>query len=226
MIGVDAIVVDNDKHLLSEEKLAIAVERLEQNYDPKCELESGNPYQFLVSIILSAQATDKSVNAATPDLFAIAPSPATMLDLGEEKLREHISSIGLYRNKAKNIIAMSTMLNEKFDGAVPSDYDSLIALPGVGRKSAHVFMNSMFGADVVAVDTHVFRLSHRLGISKGKTPIAVERDIVEKIPPPARVNISHLLVLHGRYVCKAKKPECASCVLRDLCPRIGVAEIS
>lgn len=184
---------------------------------PVTELEAGNPYQLLVAVVLSAQATDAGVNRATRALFAQVDTPAQMVALGEARLREHIKSIGLFNTKAKNVIALSRLLVEQHGGAVPQDRDALEALPGVGRKTANVVMNSAFGAETFAVDTHIFRVGNRTGLARGKTPLAVERALDAATPPPFRLHAHHWLILHGRYVCKARRPECWRCIVADLC---------
>ncbi|MGQ0457236.1 MAG: endonuclease III [Hyphomicrobium sp.] len=185
--------------------------------EPKGELEHVNAYTLLVAVVLSAQATDAGVNKATRRLFELARTPAEMLALGEERVRELIKTIGLYRNKARNVIALSERLVAGHGGEVPADRDALEALPGVGRKTANVVMNMAFGRPTMAVDTHVFRVSNRTGLSKGKTPLAVEADLIRVIPPEFGMHAHHWLILHGRYVCKARRPECWRCLIRDLC---------
>lgn len=185
--------------------------------DPKGELEHSNPYTLLVAVVLSAQATDAGVNKATRPLFAIADTPEKMVDLGEDRVREYIKTIGLYRNKAKNVIALSQQLISSFDSQVPQDRDVLETLPGVGRKTANVVMNVAFGEPTMAVDTHVFRIANRTGLSSGKNPLEVEADLLKVIPAKYGVPAHHWLILHGRYVCKARKPECPRCVINDLC---------
>jgi endonuclease-3 len=187
------------------------------NPEPKGELESVNPYTLLVAVVLSAQATDAGVNKATRALFKIANTPEKMVRLGEAKLREMIKTIGLYRNKARNVILLSQKLIEAHGGKVPHDRDALEALPGVGRKTANVVLNVAFGEPTMAVDTHVFRVANRIGLSNGKTPLAVEEDLLGLIPPDAGVYAHHWLILHGRYVCKARRPECERCIIYDLC---------
>ena len=184
---------------------------------PETELESVNDYTLLVAVVLSAQATDAGVNRATEELFRTVTTPAQMLALGEEGLKRHIRTIGLFNMKAKNVIALSRALIEQHDGTVPADRDALQRLPGVGRKTANVVMNVAFGAETFAVDTHVFRVSNRTGLAKGKTVEAVEAILDRQTPQPWRRIAHHLLILHGRYVCKARKPECWRCVVRDLC---------
>jgi endonuclease-3 len=187
------------------------------NPDPKGELEHTNPFTLLVAVVLSAQATDAGVNKATRSLFQKADTPQKMLALGEDTVREHVKSIGLFRAKARNVILLSEKLIRDYGGAVPADRDALETLPGVGRKTANVVMNVAFGAATMAVDTHVLRISNRIGLSNGKTPLAVEADLLAKIPPEYGVPAHHWLILHGRYVCKARKPLCPVCLIRDLC---------
>jgi endonuclease-3 len=185
--------------------------------NPETELESVNEFTLLVAVVLSAQATDASVNLATRDLFPEVNTPAAMLELGEERLRERIKTIGLFNTKAKNVIALSAMLVEQHGGQVPADRDALEALPGVGRKTANVVMNTAFGAETFAVDTHVFRVGNRTGLAPGKTPLEVEEKLDRVTPAPYRRDAHHLLILHGRYVCKARRPECWRCVVAPLC---------
>jgi endonuclease-3 len=189
------------------------------NPSPAIELRYCNHFTLLVAIVLSAQTTDKAVNKITDKLFAVADSPESMVALGIDSLRDHIRSIGLFNNKASNIIALSYVLLEKYGGAVPSKFEELITLPGVGRKSANVFLNTALGAPVIAVDRHVFRVSHRLGLSTGKTVLHVERDLLRLTPEPCLHSAHHWLVLHGRYVCLALKPKCCECFLSDICPQ-------
>jgi len=189
----------------------------EANPDPQTELEFGNTYQLLVAVTLSAQATDVGVNKATRRLFAIVKTPQDMLDLGEEGLKDHIKTIGLFNTKAKNVMAMAQILVDRFGGEVPHDRDALTTLPGVGRKTANVVLNCAFGAETFAVDTHIFRVGNRTGLAKGKTVLAVEKSLEKKTPQPFRVGAHHWLILHGRYICKARKPECWRCPVVDLC---------
>ena len=188
-----------------------------QNPDPRSELQYTNPFELLVSVVLSAQATDVSVNKATAKLYPVANTPQQLLALGEEKLREHIRTIGLYQTKARNVIALCRLLIEKHGGEVPRDRESLQALPGVGRKTANVVLNVAFGEPTIAVDTHIFRIAHRTGLASGKTPLDVELRLEKRVPEPYRLHAHHWLILHGRYVCKARKPECWRCVIADLC---------
>ena len=187
------------------------------NPHPETELESGNPYQLLVAVVLSAQATDVGVNKATRELFKEVHTPEQMVKLGEEKLKEHIKTIGLFNTKAKNVIALSEQLIADHGGRVPDDRDELEKLPGVGRKTANVVMNVAFGAETFAVDTHIFRVGNRTGLAHGKTPLAVELKLEKIVPQPFRLHAHHWLILHGRYVCKARTPECWRCVVADLC---------
>jgi endonuclease III len=185
--------------------------------EPQGELESGNVYQLLVAVVLSAQATDVGVNRATKELFKIVHTPAQMLALGETKLIGHIKTIGLYRGKAKNVIALSKILIDKHGGEVPNDREALEALPGVGRKTANVVRNIAFGEPTIAVDTHVFRIGNRTGLAPGKTPLDVELKLLKRTPAEFLRHAHHWLILHGRYVCKARKPDCPACVVRDVC---------
>jgi endonuclease-3 len=184
---------------------------------PETELKSVNDYTLLVAVVLSAQATDAGVNLATRDLFAKVQTPERMLALGEGGLKRHIKTIGLFNMKAKNVIALSRALVETHGGKVPADRDALQTLPGVGRKTANVVMNVAFGAETFAVDTHVFRVANRTGLAPGKTVEKVEAILDRQTPQPYRRTAHHLLILHGRYVCKARRPECWRCVVRDLC---------
>lgn len=185
--------------------------------DPKSELEYVNPFTLLVAVVLSAQATDAGVNKATRPLFRIADTPQKMLRLGEDRLREAIKTIGLYRNKARNVILLSRQLVAEHGGVVPRERAALEALAGVGRKTANVVLNVAYGQPTMAVDTHVFRVANRIGLSNGKTPLAVEEDLLRVVSPKYAVHAHHWLILHGRYVCKARKPECPACLIRDLC---------
>lgn len=193
-------------------------ERLEaMDPEPKSELVYTSPYTLLVAVVLSAQATDKGVNKATKKLFEIADTPKKMLKLGEAELIAHIKTIGLFRNKAKNVIALSQVLIDKHGGKVPDDRASLEALPGVGRKTANVVMNVAFHEPTIAVDTHIFRVANRTGLAPGKTPLAVELGLEARIPDQYKLHAHHWLILHGRYVCTARRPHCPVCVVRDLC---------
>ncbi len=189
----------------------------EANPAPETELAYGNAYQLLVAVTCSAQSTDVGVNKATKALFAEVKTPAQMVALGLEGLKAHIKTIGLFNNKAKNVIALSEILVRDHAGEVPADRDALEALPGVGRKTANVVMNTAFGAETFAVDTHIFRVGNRTGIAPGKTVLAVEKALDKKTPQPFRVGAHHWLILHGRYICKARTPECWRCPVADLC---------
>ena len=185
--------------------------------EPKGELNSVNDFTFLVAVVLSAQATDTGVNRATSALFKAVDTPEKMLALGEEDLREHIKSIGLYRAKAKNVIALSKILVEKHGGKVPGEREALEALPGVGRKTANVVLNIVFGESTIAVDTHLFRVGNRTGLAPGKSPYEVEKGLLKVIPEQYLRHAHHWLILHGRYVCKARRPECWRCHIADIC---------
>lgn len=187
------------------------------NPKPTTELVYRTPFELLVAVVLSAQATDKSVNLATEKLFAVASTPRAILGLGEAGFTPFIQRIGLYRGKAKNILATCAILLEKFGGEVPAERDALESLPGVGRKTANVILNTAFGEPTIAVDTHIFRVSNRTGLAPGKNVIEVERKLVKFVPEEFRQDAHHWLILHGRYVCKARKPDCPACVIRDLC---------
>ena len=184
---------------------------------PKSELDYSTPYELLVAVVLSAQATDKSVNLATAKLYPVANTPEGIIALGEEGLIPYIRTIGLYRNKAKNVIALSHQLLERFDGVVPRDRDALESLPGVGRKTANVVLNVAFGEATMPVDTHVFRVSNRTGLAKGKTPEEIEEKLLRYLPKAYLKGAHHWILLHGRYCCKASKPDCAHCPILDLC---------
>ncbi len=185
--------------------------------EPRGELTSLNTFTLLVAVVLSAQATDVSVNKATPPLFALADTPQKMLDLGEERIRDLIKTIGLYRAKAKNVVALARRLVETFGGEVPDNRADLESLPGVGRKTANVLLNSAFGIAVIAVDTHLFRVSNRIPLAKGKTPLDVELGLEKAVPAAFKQHAHHWLILHGRYTCKARRPACGACLIADLC---------
>ncbi|MES2494049.1 MAG: endonuclease III [Pseudomonadota bacterium] len=189
----------------------------EANPAPETELEFGNTYQLLVAVVLSAQSTDVGVNKATRALFREVKTPQQMLELGEDGLKAHIKTIGLFNSKARHVIALSQRLVEVHGGEVPADREALTALPGVGRKTANVVLNCAFGAETFAVDTHIFRVGNRTGLARGKTPLAVEQQLEKKVPAPFRAGAHHWLILHGRYVCKARTPECWRCPVVDLC---------
>ena len=206
------------KSLYSEADLAEIFRRFSiQRPEPKGELAHTNPFTLVVAVALSAQATDVGVNRATKDLFAVADTPEKMLALGEERLRDYIKTIGLYRNKAKNVIALSQKLINDFGGQVPKTREELVTLPGVGRKTANVVMSMAFGIPTLAVDTHIFRIANRLLLAPGKTPDEVEDKMMKIIPADYLYHAHHWLILHGRYCCKARKPECEKCVIADLC---------
>jgi endonuclease-3 len=185
--------------------------------DPRGELQYINPYTLLVAVVLSAQATDASVNKATEPLFKIVDTPEKMVKLGEAKLKGFIKTIGLFNTKAKNVIKLSEMLIAEHGSKVPADRDVLQTLPGVGRKTANVVLNIAFGEETMAVDTHIFRVGNRTGLAPGKDPLAVELQLEKRVPKPYRLHAHHWLILHGRYVCKARKPDCPVCVVRDIC---------
>jgi endonuclease-3 len=186
--------------------------------DPRTELAYQTPFTLLVAVVLSAQATDKSVNKATERLYQTADTPQKMVELGEAGLTPYIASIGLFRMKAKNVVALSRILIERYGGEVPLQREALQALPGVGRKTASVVLNELGVEPAIAVDTHVFRVAHRLGLSKGKTPDEVERDLMAIVPDDGKTRAHHWLILHGRYICVARKPKCGECLVADLCP--------
>ena len=185
--------------------------------NPRCELDYKNAFTLLVAVVLSAQSTDKGVNKATKALFEVADTPQKMADLGLEKIKEYIKTIGLYNNKAKNILALSQELVEKYHGEVPEDREALENLPGVGRKTANVVLNVWFNQPTLAVDTHVMRISQRLGFSEGQTPLAIEQDLMKVLPLEYVKNANHWLVLFGRYICKAQKPDCEKCPIASYC---------
>lgn len=185
--------------------------------EPKTELEFTNPFTMLVAVVLSAQATDKGVNKATPALFKAADTPQKMVKLGEDKIRDYVKTIGLFNAKAKNIFLLSKKLVEEFGGKVPEDREALQSLPGVGRKTANVVLNCAFGHHTMAVDTHVFRVSNRIGLAKSKTPEETEQQLLKAIPKEFMQHAHHWLILHGRYTCVARKPKCNICIIKDLC---------
>lgn len=187
------------------------------NPNPTTELVYHNHFELLIAVILSAQATDKSVNKATAALFPVANTPEKILELGEKGLKEYIKTIGLYTSKAKNIIATCNKLVNEFKSRVPRNREALESLPGVGRKTANVILNTCFGEPVIAVDTHIFRVANRIGLANGKTPLAVEQQLIKVIPDEFKQNAHHWLILHGRYTCIARKPKCPSCLISDLC---------
>jgi endonuclease III len=200
-----------------EKRRAIFAILRDSNPDPKSELEYSSPFELLVAVVLSAQATDRGVNLATRKLFPVANTPQAMVDLGVEGLIAYIQTIGLFRNKAKNVVALSQLLLERHGGAVPQDRDALEALPGVGRKTANVVLNVAFAEPTIAVDTHIFRVANRTGIAPGRDVEEVERKLLKFVPEEFRQHAHHWLILHGRYVCKARKPECWRCAIVSLC---------
>ena len=203
---------------MNKAKRTTIFERLHAaNPTPTTELDYQTPFELLIAVILSAQATDKGVNKATAKLFPIANTPAAILSLGEEGLRERIRTIGLFNSKAKNIMATCRILVEHHDGQVPQRREELEALPGVGRKTANVVLNTAFGEPTMAVDTHIFRVANRTGIAPGKTPLAVEQSLIKWVPKPFQHDAHHWLILHGRYVCTARRPHCPACLIQDLC---------
>jgi endonuclease-3 len=185
--------------------------------EPRTELDYINPYTLLVAVVMSAQATDVGVNRATGPLFKVASTPAQMVALGEDRLRDYIKTIGLFNAKAKNVIALSQLLIDRHGGEVPRDREALEALPGVGRKTANVVLNVAFGEPTIAVDTHIFRVGNRTGLAPGKTPLHVETKLNKVVPDRFKLHAHHWLILHGRYICKARKPECPKCIVEDLC---------
>lgn len=202
----------------SREEISALFQRFhDHNPEPKGELEHVNAFTLLVAVVLSAQATDAGVNKATRGLFKVADTPEKMAALGEEEIREQIKTIGLYKNKAKNVLALSLALIEKHQSTVPENREALEALPGVGRKTANVVLNMAFGHPTMAVDTHIFRLANRLKLAPGVDVLEVERNLLRLIPDQFMLHAHHWLILHGRYTCKARKPECGSCVIYDLC---------
>ena len=203
---------------MNNQKRREILERLRANNPhPTTELNFNSPFELLIAVLLSAQATDVGVNKATARLFALADTPERMLALGEERVREAIKTIGLYRNKARHVIELSRLLLERHGGAVPADRDALEALPGVGRKTANVVLNEAFGQPTIAVDTHIFRVANRTGLAPGRTPAEVEALLEKVVPAAFTKGAHHWLILHGRYVCKARRPDCWRCVIADLC---------
>ena len=200
-----------------EKRQQIFTRLREDNPAPTTELEYGSTFELLIAVILSAQATDKSVNKATARLYPLANTPAALIALGEAGLKEHIKTIGLFNSKAKNIIATCRMLLEQHQGKVPDNRKDLEALPGVGRKTANVVLNTAFGQAAMAVDTHIFRVSNRTGIARGKTPLEVEKRLLRLVPDEFLLDAHHWLILLGRYICVARKPRCGSCLIEDLC---------
>ena len=208
----------DDSSVLSREQVISVFERFKsENPAPTTELIATNNYTLLVSVVLSAQATDKSVNKATESLYKIVDTPQKMLELGEEGLIEYIKSIGLYKNKAKNVIALSKILIEKFNSEIPKTREDLMSLPGVGRKTANVLLNVVYGEKTMPVDTHLLRISPRIGLSFGTTPESIETDLLKIIPDEYMQHAHHWLILHGRYVCTARNPKCSECLIKDIC---------
>lgn len=206
--------------LLSRREVAEIFEIFKnENPAPKSELTAPNNYTFLVSVVLSAQSTDKSVNKATKALYEKIKTPEEMLELGEERLLDYIKSIGLYKSKGKHIIQLSRILAEKFGSSIPETFEDLISLPGVGRKTANVILNSVYKKPTMPVDTHILRISPRIGLATGDTPEKVEKELLETIPEQYLLNAHHWLILHGRYICTAKKPDCASCPIEKICKK-------
>ncbi len=204
--------------LMKPAEIQVFFRRLRESMpEPETELEYDNVYQLLVAVVLSAQATDAGVNRAAKPLFEKIKTPAQMVALGEKKLIDYIKTIGLFRTKAKNVIALSRLLVEKHGGEVPHTHEALQELPGVGRKTANVVMNVAFGEATIAVDTHIFRVGNRTGLAPGKNPLEVELKLLKRVPEEYRLHAHHWLILHGRYTCKARKPECPRCVVNDLC---------
>lgn len=211
--------------LLSTDEMNEAFKRFQkENPNPKSELEYVNPYTLLVAVVLSAQATDKSVNKATKPLFEIVDSPEKMINLGEEKLISYIKSIGLFRTKASHIILLSKKLITDFDSIIPSSREELMTLPGVGRKTANVVLNVIFHQNTIPVDTHLLRICPKIGFANGSTPQQVEESLLQRIPPVFMQNAHHWLLLHGRYICTARNPKCDNCLINDLCKRNNTME--
>jgi endonuclease-3 len=209
---------DHKPAMLKKPQIEEFFARLQKaNPDPRGELEYLNPYTLLVAVVLSAQATDASVNKATEPLFKIADTPEKMVKLGESKLKGFIKTIGLFNTKAKNVIRLSQILIQEHGSKVPADREILQTLPGVGRKTANVVLNIAFGQPTMAVDTHIFRVGNRTGLAPGKDPLAVEQMLEKRVPEPYRLHAHHWLILHGRYICKARKPDCPVCVVNDIC---------
>jgi endonuclease-3 len=203
---------------LSRDDIAAIFSAFEKdNPEPKGELVAPNPFTLLVAVVLSAQATDAGVNKATPALFKLADTPAKMVKLGPERIEDLVKTIGLFRTKARNVFALSQILVDKFGGEVPADRESLESLPGVGRKTANVVLNIAFGQPTIAVDTHLFRVANRTGLAPGANPLAVELGLLKAVPEPYLYRAHHWLILHGRYVCKARKPECYRCIIAEWC---------
>ena len=209
--------------MLTKKNVQKTIDALVKEYpDAGCELDYGTKYQLLVSVILSAQTTDAAVNMVTPELFETAPDPGSMLKLSQEELESLIRRIGLYKNKAKNVLAMTTMLVEKFGGEVPGNFDDLVSLPGVGRKTANVVLAEAFGQQQIAVDTHVFRLANRIGLTAAKDVLQTELGLQKALPHDKWTLMHHALIIHGRRCCHARKPECGRCPIEDICEKNGL----
>lgn len=210
---------------MKDSELQTVLDRLDSEYPlAHCELDYGTPFELLVAVILSAQCTDKRVNEVTKTLFKRASTPKDFVEMPTEELEALIHSCGFFRNKAKNIKSMSLDILTRYGGEVPQDFDELLTLAGVGRKTANVVSSVAFGGDGIAVDTHVYRLAHRLGLSSGKTPYDVEKDLTERIEPGQRARVHHLLIFHGRYCCKAQRPECSRCPICEYCAEFAGSE--
>jgi endonuclease III len=218
-IFTDCVVATGNVVLgMKKEQIYTFFERLsEVEQSPETELQFTNPFTLTVAVVLSAQATDKGVNRATAELFRLADTPEKMIALGEDRIRDLVKTIGLFRTKAKNVYLLSVKLRDEFESTVPRERDQLMSLPGVGRKTANVVMNVAFGEPTFAVDTHVYRLSNRTGLAPGKTVMDVEKKLEKRVPDPFRVHAHHWLILHGRYICVARKPKCGQCVVSDIC---------
>ncbi len=200
-----------------QKRIEIFTRLRDANPNPTTELNYSNPFELLIAVILSAQATDVGVNKATDKLFPVANTPEAIYALGVDGLKEYIKTIGLFNSKAKNVIALSQLLVDEYDGEVPDTREDLVRLPGVGRKTANVVLNCWFGQETFAVDTHILRVGNRTGLAKGKTPEQVEAKLEKRVPQPFRLGAHHWLILHGRYVCKARKPDCRACIVNDVC---------
>ena len=211
---------------MKKDDIRLFFERLADGDEaPETELNFTNPFTLTVAVVLSAQATDKGVNRATAELFQLADTPEKMVALGEDRIRDLVKTIGLFRTKAKNVFLLSQKLIEEFDGVIPQTREALMSLPGVGRKTANVVMNVAFGLPTFAVDTHVFRLSNRTGLAPGKTVLDVEKKLEKRVPDPYRVHAHHWLILHGRYICTARKPRCPDCAVADICKFKGKTKL-
>lgn len=211
---------------MKKDDIRLFFERLaDRDEAPETELNFTNPFTLTVAVVLSAQATDKGVNRATAELFQLADTPEKMVALGEDRIRDLVKTIGLFRTKAKNVFLLSQMLIDEFGGVIPQTREALMSLPGVGRKTANVVMNVAFGLPTFAVDTHVFRLSNRTGLAPGETVLDVEKKLEKRVPDPYRVHAHHWLILHGRYICTARKPRCPDCAVADICKFKGKTKL-